>query len=61
MLEIRGLSFTFRRVEGTKIDKCYLRKIQIKSIMIIYLREVSNIGNEMMLQKLLCAPNGEMV
>ena len=45
----------FSRGEGPKSDKVSLCRINMKRIMRIYLREVSDIGSKSMLQRLLCA------
>ena len=44
MVEIRGRALMFSRGEGPKSDKGSLRRMKIKDIMRIYLREVSDIG-----------------
>ena len=48
-VEIEGRALMFSRGEVTKIDKGSLHMIQIKEIMRIYLREVSDIGRKRML------------
>ena len=46
MLWIRGQALMFRRGVGPKNYKCSLRRMDMKSIMIIYLRKVSDIGRK---------------
>ena len=50
--EIRGRDLMFSRGEGPKSDKDSLHRMNMKEIMKIYLREVSDIGSKSMLQKL---------
>ena len=50
MVEIRGRSLMFSRGVAPKIDKGFLRRMKMKEIMRIYLREVSDIGSKSMLQ-----------
>ena len=52
MVDIRGGVFIFSRGEGPKIDKGYLRRMNMKEIMRIYLLEVSDIGSKSMMQVL---------
>ena len=51
LVEIRGQDFIYSRDEGPKSDKGYIRRMNMKKIMRIYLREVSDIGSKTMLQK----------
>ena len=44
----------FSRDEGTKSDKGSILRISTKERMRIYLREVSDIGSKIMLQRLEC-------
>ena len=46
MVEIRGWDLIFRRGEGPRNYKSYLHRMKIKSIMRIYLREISDIGSK---------------
>ena len=50
MVKIRGRDPMFIRGEVIKSDKGYLRRMKIKSIMRIYLREVIYIGSKTMFQ-----------
>ena len=52
MAEIRGQALMFRRDVGTKSDKGSLCRMKTKEIMKIYLREVSDIGIKITLQRL---------
>ena len=61
MVKIRGRDPMFIRGEVIKSDKGYLRRMKIKSIMRIYLREVIYIGSKTMFQILQCDYNGETV
>ena len=50
----------FKRGKVPKNDKYSLRRMNMKAI-IIFLRDISDIGSETMLQKLFCAFNSAMV
>ena len=50
MLEIRGQALMFIRGVGPKNDKGYLHRENMKEMMRIYLREVSDIGSKTILQ-----------
>ena len=43
---IRGQTLTFIRGVGPQNDKAFLRRRNMKEILIIYIREVSNIGSK---------------
>ena len=50
----------FKRGKVPKNDRYSLRRMNMKAI-IIFLRDISDIGSETMLQKRFCAFNGAMV
>ena len=50
MVDIREQHLMLRRGEGLKNDKGYLCTMNMKEMIIIYLREVSDIGRKSMLQ-----------
>ena len=54
MVEIGGQDLLFSRGEGSKTDKGSLRKTKMKEITRNDLREVSDIGSKIMLQRLQC-------
>ena len=51
MVEIRGQALMLRRVQLSKNNKDSFHKSNIREIMIICLREVSDIGGKTMLQR----------